>query len=238
MKLAILGDIHGNLEALTAVLADAKRQGVDEYVSVGDIVGYNANPTECLALVRELGMRVVQGNHDYFAGHDGTVSYFNNVAKTAILWTREQLSPADRAFLRALPLVLKEDGLTLVHGTLVQPETWPYLDSSESAAECLSYLQTRLCFCGHTHVPYCWSEVGSGILEERAILPERARFIVNVGSVGQPRDGDFRAAYVIYDQASNCLQLRRVVYDLNKTQSKIRAAGLPAFLAWRLGLGR
>lgn len=239
IKYAVLGDIHGNLESLTAVLEDAKNVGVTHYVCVGDMVGYNANPAECLHKVRELNMVCVRGNHDHYCSHDDCVRDFHPLAANVVDWTRNQLGETDVKFLKELKLVRVVAGFTLVHSTLDMPDKWGYVFDELEAESNFNYQSTTLCFYGHTHQPVMFEKAGYVRRLNEAKLPITLgkKYFVNVGSVGQPRDGDPRAAYVVYDTVARRIELRRVEYDIATTQKKILAAGLPERLAVRLRLG-
>ncbi|MBL69812.1 MAG: metallophosphatase family protein [Verrucomicrobiales bacterium] len=240
MKYAIISDIHGNLEALETVLTHAKEHGCEKYVCGGDVVGYNANPSECMAIVREMNMPCVMGNHDEYVGNDIDLSSFNPVAAEAVLWTRSQLSEEERKWLRDLRYIRLVDSFSVVHATMDGPKYWGYVQSKMDAAASFTYQTTPVCFHGHTHVPLAFTEDLdiSGGAYESVKVERNKRYFINVGSVGQPRDGDPRAAYVIYDTDAQTIQLFRLNYDLEKAQEKIRAAGLPDRLADRLGLGK
>jgi predicted phosphodiesterase len=236
MRFGIFGDIHSNLEALEAVLEDMQAQAVTHTVCIGDIVGYNANPRECLEIVRALGCPIVKGNHDEEASEGREVEHFNDMALSAIRYTRSQLTKEQREFLRALPLQRPVNSFTVVHATLDQPNRWGYVFSCLEAESSFQYQKTNICFFGHTHVPHVFirdTKVHEFFYKKIDIQPEK-KYFVNVGSVGQPRDGDWRSAYVIYDSGANTIELRRLPYDLAKAQAKIMNAGLPARLAERL----
>lgn len=240
MRFAIFGDIHANLPALEAVLSDARTQLCTHYVCLGDIVGYNANPRECLALVRELDCPTVKGNHDEQASMISAHDSFNALAEEAIQWTRGQLNEDEKAWLRELRLQRQVRDFTIVHATLDTPHKWAYVFNQLDAASSFSYQHTTLCFIGHTHSPKAFVRDGSVRSFDLDILPLQPgrKYLVNAGSVGQPRDGDPRAAYVIYDTISNEIELRRIEYDVAAAQAAIRAAGLPDKLAERLAAGR
>lgn len=241
MRFAIFGDIHANYEALQAVLSDARVQACTHYVCMGDVVGYNADPVRCLETVRELECPVVKGNHDEQASIQGRQGEgFNEVAEEAIEWTRRQLSEDHRKWLSALRLQRQVRDFTIVHATLDTPHKWGYVFNQLDAMASFSYQSTALCFIGHTHVPRVYMRDGSVHSRPLDILSIQAgrKYMVNVGSVGQPRDGDWRAAYCIYDTQSNEVTLRRVEYDLATTQRKILEAGLPERLAHRLAIGK
>ncbi len=239
-KYAILGDIHGNLQALEAVLADAEDHGVDAHVCVGDIVGYNANPSECLEVIRGLCSAVVRGNHDHYVAFDECLEDFHPLAASVIDWTRKQLTQEQIHYLRNLRLSRMVDGFTIVHSTLDMPERWGYVIDVLDAEANFNYQTSSVCFHGHTHVPVVFERHGqvtrSGFTTYNVKLG--CKCFVNTGSVGQPRDGDPRASYIIYEPGARRIFLRRVPYDIAATQERIRAAGLPERLARRLEHGK
>ena len=240
MKYAILGDIHSNLEALEAVLEDAGRREVTHYACVGDIVGYNANPRECLDRIRELGCVTVRGNHDHYTAHEEELAGFHPLAAKVVEWTRAQLSDEQARYLGALPLVAPVEKFTLVHSTLDTPQMWGYVFDKFEADANFNYQRTSVCFFGHTHVPLAFEkthEVRLGLYSKVRVTLGR-RYFINVGSVGQPRDGDPRAAYATYDLKTGEVELHRLDYDRTRTQAKILNAGLPERLAARLASGR
>jgi len=240
MKIALFGDIHANLEALETVLADAQDQGCQSYVCLGDVVGYNANPAECLEIVRELGCPVVKGNHDEDASGDHSLEMMNPVAAEALQWTRDQLTAEQREFLARMRMVRQVNDFTIVHSTLDQPNIWNYVTNKFDAMSNFSYQFTQVCFHGHTHVPRVFVR-GDKVHDapaETFIVEDNYKYFINAGSVGQPRDGDWRACYSIYDMESKQISFRRLEYDIEKTQQKILDAGLPEALASRLAGGR
>ncbi|GDY22229.1 metallophosphoesterase [Verrucomicrobiota bacterium] len=240
MRYAILADIHGNLEALETVLADAKKMGCTHYACLGDVVGYNANPKECLDIIRDMGMPCVKGNHDEYCSVDMELEGFNPNAAEAVSWTRQQLTNEDMKWLRDLRYIRLVASFSIVHATLDGPQRWGYVFDKLAAAASLTYQNTSVCFHGHTHVPVAFvrdNSVRGGIYTKFRIEPGK-KFFINVGSVGQPRDGNPRSAYVVYDLEENSVELRRLDYDIATTQLKIRAAGLPDRLADRLALGK
>lgn len=241
MKYAILGDIHANLEALTAVLNDAREQGVTGYVCTGDVVGYNADPKACLKMIRNLKCQIVQGNHDYYAGCNETMELFTPLAQKSIYWTRKQLSVLDRKYLKNLPLICDIENFTIVHSSLSAPNRWNYIFKRTAAEANFLNQFSKVCFFGHTHVPLAFVKDGSEIEKgyyETLNIREGYQYLINVGSVGQPRDRNPRSAYVIYDLDAQTVTLRRLEYDRSTTQRKIRAAGLPFRNALRLEHGR
>ena len=240
MRFAIISDIHANLEAFEAVLADAQQNNCTHFVCLGDVVGYNANPHECVNRIRELNCPIVKGNHDEQASLVESSRDFNEMAEAAIQWTRDHLTPEDVEWLRDLKLQRHVSDLTIVHATLDMPGQWGYVFNNLDAAASFTYQDTSVCFFGHTHVPMAFIRnegVQRQVLDKVRIEPGK-KYFINVGSVGQPRDGDWRAAYCIYHIESNVVELRRVEYDLGGTQKKIINGGLPPLLADRLAVGR
>jgi len=243
LRYALFGDIHANLEALEVVLEQYEKEGVDEYICLGDIVGYGANPKECLELVRQKCKRnlVVAGNHDHAICGKLNIDFFNSYARQAVLWTRDQLGAEDIEYLRRLELVHKVDGAcTIVHGTLNFPEMFDYITTSYDAHLTLELLDTAVCFLGHSHVPVTFFQgptVTFSMEPEIEIRAER-KTLVNIGSVGQPRDENPKAAYAIYDTDQGKVWVKRIDYDIEKAGKKILAAGLPEILAERLKYGR
>lgn len=240
MRTALFGDIHANLEALQAVLADAASQGVTDYVCLGDVVGYNADPVACLNIIRDMGCPTVKGNHDQDASDDHSLDTMNPVAATALQWTRDQLDDDQRLWLKRLRMVRQVSDFTIVHSTLDQPVHWNYVTNRFDAMSNFSYQFTQLCFHGHTHVPrvFMKSDKVREVPAESIAIEAGAKYFINIGSVGQPRDGDPRPCYAIYDQENKVVVFRRVDYEMEKTQAKILEAGLPPMLAERLAEGR
>ncbi len=241
MKWAILSDVHGNLEALQAVIADLRREGPEKIAFLGDAVGYGANPNECLLLLRELTEFMVAGNHDYGAVGLTDVSYFNAAAKAAVLWTGENLAEEGYTFLRQIPLVRQAAGISFVHATPNEPGQWNYIFTYPEAEEAFRALGEELAFIGHSHTPIILAKEGKGRVNalepEAATLEKGVQYIINVGSVGQPRDGNPQAAYGLYNETERKFRLKRVPYDIQSAQQKIIRAGLPTSLARRLSLG-
>jgi predicted phosphodiesterase len=240
MRIALFGDIHANLEALEAVLKDASEQGVTEYVCMGDIVGYNADPSACLGIVRAMNCPTVKGNHDEDASGSHSLESMNPVAAAALEWTRQQLTDEQRQWLARLRMVRQVSDFTVVHSTLDQPANWNYVTNRFDAMSNFSYQFTPICFHGHTHVPrvYMKTDKVQEVFSDSVAIEDGAKYFINVGSVGQPRDGDWRACYAIYDLEHQMVVFRRVDYDIAETQRKIMAAGLPPMLAERIQEGR
>ncbi len=241
MKYAILGDIHSNYEALTAVLEDAETQGVTHYACTGDLVGYNADPKACLQLIKSRKITAVLGNHDHYAASNEAMDLFSPLARKSILWTRKQLSFFERRFLRQLPMIIDIENFTIVHSSLNAPQRWNYIFKQNAAEASFRNQFNQVCFFGHTHVPLAFiqnnASIEQGFYETLRIRPGR-KYLINVGSVGQPRDRNPQAAYAIYDLEEQRVTMRRVDYDIAVTQQKVRAAGLPFRNALRLANGR
>lgn len=245
MKIGILGDVHGNLDALTTVVDALKSERVDVWIQVGDIVGYGPEPSECIEVIRDLGCVTCLGNHDAAVLGRLDTSYFNQYARAAIQWTAPKLTPSDYEFLNALELVSKRAEFTVAHGTLHMPEQFGYVVSAVDALESLKHQETRLCFVGHSHVPAIYLRRDEHPSDIHVVPHAEAeisyrgfdRLLMNVGSVGQPRDEDPRAAYGFVDTDLEVASIRRVAYNIASVQAKIREAGLPEVLANRLSLG-
>ncbi|MFQ5505580.1 MAG: metallophosphoesterase family protein, partial [Planctomycetota bacterium] len=232
---------------LDAVLAHAAEAGVERVLQMGDIVGYGPDPGYCIDKLREVEATICLGNHDAAVIGKLELEHFNPFAKQALLWTIQTISEEQKDFLASLPYLqsLGDLDMTLVHGSLFQPENFDYVRSLSSARLCIELQKTRLCFVGHTHQPCLFRLEQDRFFhyypefeqEGSYALREGERVLVNVGSVGQPRDEDPRAAYVLHDTEEDSLSLIRVSYDFPLVQQKIRGKGLPAVLAERLGFG-
>jgi diadenosine tetraphosphatase ApaH/serine/threonine PP2A family protein phosphatase len=240
MKLGIVSDIHGNREALEAVLADVTAQGVESLACLGDFVGYGASPNECIGLLRPRVEVAVLGNHDVAALGRLKLGGFQSDAATTARWTMEQLEPGARTWLEALPYDAQWHGVRLVHATPSEPEEWHYVLSIADAELEFGTFRERIGFIGHSHVPGVFETDGAQYTYTRAqavTLRAGRRYLVNIGSVGQPRDGDPRAAWMLFDDERDTLEHRRVNYDIAASAQRILAAGLPPFLAERLKWG-
>lgn len=240
MKYAVFGDIHANLEALEAVLLDAALNDCTHFVCLGDVVGYNANPRECLKIVQDLDCPVVKGNHDEEASVLTNLDGLNPLAAQALRWTREQLTDDDRDWLRGMKLVRQVRDFTIVHATLDTPAGWGYVTNKFDAMASFSYQFTPVCFHGHTHTPRFYVKDGSvdAVAGDTIHIETGRKYFINAGSVGQPRDGDWRAAYAIYDADNQQVTIRRLDYDIDAAKKKIIDAGLPEMLANRLSVGK
>lgn len=241
MRIVILSDIHGNLEALTAALSAVDEMEYDSIVCLGDVVGYGANPNEVTEIIRERASISIRGNHDEAAIDPSEEVYFNSWAVAAIRWTREQLSPDNLDYLKSTPFEAFLDDVRLVHASPGEPEQWRYVLSPQAAAREFSAFDESFCFIGHSHVPMIVlrTEVGtSELLDGEVALPAGARVLMNVGSVGQPRNGDPRACFAVLDLEDRSARLVQVPYDLHTARNKIIGEGLPRFLGDRLLLGQ
>lgn len=239
MRLAILSDVHSNLTALDAVLADAGQ--VDAIRVLGDIVGYGPEPDEVVDRLRSAGATGVCGNHDLAALGGDLIEFFNPDARAAIEWTIKRISPATRDWLASLPERLEDGGFTLVHGSPRDP-VWEYITDPAVAAAQLDELTTPYCLFGHTHVPVAYRESRKGMDTVRTrsgdvvVLDDR-RALLNPGSVGQPRDGIPTASWLLLDTDALTATWHRTAYDIGQTQASMRAAGLPSRLIARLAVG-
>ncbi|OQX08362.1 MAG: hypothetical protein BWK76_23690 [Desulfobulbaceae bacterium A2] len=243
MRLALLADIHANLEALRACLTHAAGQGVDRYVILGDIVGYNADPVACLEIVAGMYAKsavVLRGNHDT-ACLGGMLESMNFLAREAIYWTRTQLGAAERAFLEQLPQSAVEENCLFSHASPAQPELWRYITGPREAGLALAAAKQTLLFVGHVHRSVLFFNGGTGLPRPFVPTPEiniplssLRRWICIIGAVGQPRDHLNAATYAILDLRQPSLIIHRVPYDCHSAARKVRAAGLPERLARRL----
>lgn len=241
MKYAIISDIHANLEALEAVRQEIERISPDVVLCLGDLIGYGGAPNECVRLVRDLADLVVAGNHDFGVVGLTDVSYFNRYAREAIAWTAEHLAEEEAAYVKALPLAHAEgDDFRIVHATPRNPEKWNYIFTHEQALSEFKAFPERVCFIGHSHQPRIFELMDAETIivnSDRATLRDGRRYLVNVGSVGQPRDGDPRASMCVYDQEHGEVSIRRIEYDVEAAKKRIIDAGLPQVLANRLTWG-
>lgn len=244
MRFAFISDIHANLEALEAVLDDIGSQNIDELICLGDIVGYGANPNECCELISSRSPVTLLGNHDAAAVDQLSTQHFNIHAKIAIEWTSKNLKKENQTFLEALPLKATKPSMTLVHATPYEPNMWYYITSLEEAAFNCQFFDTQLCFVGHTHIPIIivLDKDKELYVHQDSLIHldevENGRLLINVGSVGQPRDRNPKSCYGIFDDDSGEFTYRRVAYDIDKTQSKMKKIKMPEFLITRLQDGR
>jgi predicted phosphodiesterase len=234
LRIAIISDIHSNLEALTRAFEIIETKNIDEIVCLGDIVGYGADPNECVELIRKRVKYVVIGNHDYAVAVDPSeLAYFSSHARESDLWTREVLTRENLEFLKSLPFTISFKNLLFVHSSPAQPREWEYIFTDAQAKVQFRYFNEKICFIGHSHLPGIFPEKGfyNGKLEKNS------RYIINVGSVGQPRDGDWRLSFGIFDTDTWTYEQIRSEYDVEKASTKILQKGLPEFLAQRLLVG-
>lgn len=243
MRYAIISDIHGNAEALQAVIKDIKGRSIDTIVCLGDIVGYYPDPELCIDLVKENATFCVAGNHDYAAIGRIDTHNFSYYAFTAMEWTKKNLSEKAKDFISSLPLTIEKDNMFFTHSSPSNPEDWSYVfpDSEEAVFEAFNSLVFQLNFIGHTHWPSIMIQEDDRIIlhPEHSIIVDKQNFyLINVGSVGQPRDFDSRSSYCIYDSESWNISIYRISYDYTVTQRKIKEHSLPIFLSERLEKGR
>lgn len=242
MRYAIFGDIHANLHALEAVMAAYEQEDIDVYLCTGDLVGYGAHPKECMDLCREKCAHIVAGNHDFAVCGRLTLEFFNSYAKSAIIWTRGALTPDDLVYLDKLPLTVEVDtDTTLSHATFYDAHVFDYIQTQYDAHLSLQELHTTCGFVGHSHIPitfYLRDGVVSWTMEPTIDLTTCEKALVNVGSVGQPRDENPRAAYAIFDTDEEKIWIKRADYDIDAAIEAIERNGLPAILGERLRLGK
>jgi diadenosine tetraphosphatase ApaH/serine/threonine PP2A family protein phosphatase len=241
-RIAFISDIHANIDALEAVLVDIDSQGADEIFCLGDIVGYGAAPSECLELVRSRCSVTVMGNHDQMASEKGVILALERVS-APIRYAREKLTKDQIKWLRDLPKVVEKEGLTLVHSSLHEPEEFNYVLWKEDARLHFQNQKTPFSFIGHSHSPLMAVQSQNGITlyvpgVASITLEPTVRTIINVGSVGQPRDNYPRACYGMLDTESHNFTWKRVPYDIKRAQDRIKEAGLPWDNAARLASGR
>ena len=241
MRYVVFGDIHGNLEALEAVMEKMANEKPDKYICIGDIVGYGANPNECIDNVLSLNPILVAGNHDYAASGLLNVDFFNTYAFRAIEWTKQQLTPEHKKFLQNLKLIQKINNLTAVHATPYSPEMFEYMENSYDVQLAMTSLDTPVCFIGHSHIPISFTVTrGSIAFSTEPYTPVKGnnKVVINIGSVGQPRDENPEAAYAVYDSDEAVVWIKRVEYNIQKASDKILKAKLPEILAERIKYGR
>jgi diadenosine tetraphosphatase ApaH/serine/threonine PP2A family protein phosphatase len=241
MKIGIISDIHSNLEALEVVVEELQKRRVGKIICLGDVVGYGANPNECCNFIREVADEVILGNHDAVCVGMSSIEEFNEIAKQACRWTEENLELRNKKWLKSLPLILEDGGKIFVHSTPTEPLNWDYIFSLEEGVVEFLRATFEICFVGHSHLPYIFSKKGEEykvIEKDKVRLDKKIRYIINPGSVGQPRDGDWRACFGIYDTVKGEFSFYRCNYNVEKTVSKILNAGLPHFLGERLMVGR
>lgn len=238
----IYSDVHSNLEALQAFSYITDSIVHDKKVCLGDLVGYGADPNPCVNFIRENTDLILGGNHDYAVVEKTDTSYFNPYAYQACLWTKQALSKKNLKFLKSLPAIIEEDEICWAHSSPYEPEQWHYILSLADGQENFDHFESPVCFVGHSHVPLILERDPQGQIEMYRkpfyeFQPDH-KYIVNVGSLGQPRDGNPDPGFVIYDSESKTVAFRRFTYDLESAQKKILDAELPPYLAERLSDGR
>lgn len=242
MKCAILSDIHGNSGALEAVMKDIEGKQVDSLISLGDVVGYGCDPSRCLEIVaKNCGIRMM-GNHEYLILGRLSSEHYNKAARVSAEWTMDMLTERELTIISQFQIEYDRDGIYFTHGSPKNPEQWNYILTPEEALVAFENFTQSICFCGHTHVPMIFAETEGSLPRCQAghdFLPsEDTRYIINVGSVGQPRDKDPRACYVTFDTEELDVEYHRVEYDIQATQRKMAEVNLPEMLIERLAVGR
>jgi len=236
MAIAILSDIHGNLEALTAIFKYLEKKKINEIYCLGDIVGYGPNPNECVELIANKCTNAIIGNHDHAALGLTSIEYFNEFAKVSTRWTANQLTNKSKDYLLSLDFKYGIDFFLLVHSSPSDPQAWNYILTEHDAKQEFRFFEQPICFIGHSHFPVVFSKKGY-TRKSKVRLDDLNKYIINVGSTGQPRDGDSRACFCLYDREHRKIEYIRIEYDIKTTRNKIIDAGLPMFLADRLKKG-
>ncbi len=242
MKYAFFSDVHANFEALKAFAIDLQNERIDKVFFLGDAVGYGPNPNECVEMIDRIAHVKLIGNHDYAALGLMETEYFNQYAAEAMSWTRNSLSKETIAILSKFQISHTFDNILIVHSSPREPEMWHYILGMTDVEENFKHFTQKICLVGHTHRPFIVSidSKGNCIISnkpEEKILPGR-RYLINIGSLGQPRDGDPRSCYVIYDTKTQIIRHKRVAYDYDATQKRMAALGMPEYLIERLAVGR
>lgn len=242
MRIAIISDIHANLEALEASLEKLSEENIDLFVSLGDIVGYGVDPNKCAEIVREKFQVSLLGNHDFAALGRLDISYFNPYAKNSVKWTEEKLTEVNKEYLENLKMFHKEDNLYYVHSTPCKPEDWNYIFTIHDARVNFECFEEKVCFIGHSHQPvFIMKNQKNEIFvknESELQIEDEFRYIINVGSIGQPRDGNPKSSFAVYDTDERLIILHRITYDIEKTQKKMVEAKIHPFLVDRIANGR
>lgn len=245
MRYGIFSDVHSNLEALEAVLAFFRKERIQSFICLGDLVGYGPNPNECVQKILNLKkIQITAGNHDYASVGLKELTWFNDLASRSIIWTKRHLKEENRNFLMRLPRLIDVSDFTLCHGSPRDPSD-EYLLTPRQYLDNLEFFRNPVCFIGHTHLPAIFYADSLGMIQHRPLvdgetiqLDPQGKTIVNVGSVGQPRDGDVRAACLVYDSEKYEIKIGRCPYDIAAVQEKMRQYSLPLFLIERLSYGR
>jgi predicted phosphodiesterase len=237
---AVISDVHSNLEALNAVLEALKKRAVTDIFFLGDAVGYGPDPDKCIEILARECAVLLSGNHDWGVCGLTDASFFNVYARAAIEWTRTAISKEHKEILRTLPVIARPQNgtVTLVHASPFEPDKWHYIITPADAAVNFRFFYTAICFIGHSHKPFIMEQMPSGKInryKNEITLKPDCRYIVNVGSVGQPRDGDSRAGYAVV--GDDTVSIKRIGYNIEATQLKMKQFGLPHPLIERLSVG-
>ncbi len=240
MKYAVISDVHANLEALYATILDINKNDIQEIFFLGDVVGYGPNPQECIDIIKYESKIRIAGNHDYALLGLIDIDFFNTYAKESIIWTSQYVTADRLEILKTFQISqrIASKDIFLVHSTPKKPQEWSYLLTFNDARINFEYFEEKICYIGHTHVPIIIEKKRSGEViahSKKVVISNDSRYIINVGSVGQPRDGDARACYCIFDDG--LIYFRRIEYDIRKTQDKMFHCGLPYYLISRLFYG-
>jgi diadenosine tetraphosphatase ApaH/serine/threonine PP2A family protein phosphatase len=240
LRYGIFGDVHGNYDALSAVIEFLDQQGADVILCTGDVVGYGAEPSRCIETIRQRCVVCLAGNHDHAACGKLDTEYFNIFARQVANWTRQHLSDEENQWLAGLPFICHFEDFTLAHGSAHSPEVFNYITTIFDAELSFECLDKPLLFYGHTHIPLAFFNTVpmTYTMDHEIPVNVEGKTLVNVGSVGQPRDEDPRACCTLYDSDEQLVYLHRVPYDVKLAGKKIMDAGLPEALAIRLELGK
>jgi len=242
MKYGFFSDVHANLEALKACIIDFRSEKLDKVFFLGDAVGYGPFPDECVKLINEVAAVKLMGNHDYAALGLMETDFFNQYAAESMGWTKNSISRKTVEIMANFELRYEIENVLLVHSSPKDPETWHYILDMDDAKESFDYFKHRMCLIGHTHRPFIVQLDGTGeaVLSRQSeeTLSDDKRYLVNIGSVGQPRDGDPRSCYLIYDTQTSIIRHKRVAYNVKATQKDMARVGLPEYLIERLAVGR
>jgi diadenosine tetraphosphatase ApaH/serine/threonine PP2A family protein phosphatase len=242
MKYGFFSDVHANLEALKACIIDFRSEKLDKIFFLGDAVGYGPYPDECVKLINEISTVKLMGNHDYAALGLMETDFFNQFAAESMGWTKSSISRKTIEIMSNFELQHEINDMLLVHSSPKEPELWHYILDMEDAKEAFDYFKQGICMLGHTHRPYIVSKDEEGEVnlsrQPEEILTENRRYLINIGSVGQPRDGDPRSCYLILDTSKNSVRHKRVSYNIKSTQKDMAKIGLPDYLIERLAVGR
>ena len=240
MRYGIFSDVHSNLEAFSVALEYYKKEKVDTYIFLGDIVGYAANPKETISLLRAINPVCVAGNHDLAVIGELPVDSFNEYAEKSVVWTKNKISEEDNAYLRNFPIIYRDKNFFCTHGSLNNPRDFNYIRGVNEARENFELLTAQILFVGHSHRPQIYYKNSKGVFfhpESSITLKAQEKYIINVGSIGQPRDKDSRLSLCVYDSEENIVTITRLVYNIPLAAEKIINAGLPQMLASRLFVG-